>query len=608
MATHAPPLYSYRPLDRASSIRILVLRPAPSFEDPLQAELVHADREAILDGGCRPNSYEAVSYCWGDPNFSLSIEIGRENLSSLAITENVDHMLRHLRKKDKVRNLWIDAICLNQQDFKEKDVQVQLMKQIFQQATKVQIWLGRAEGGPDPSFIFHMLKTFAIYSRNVNYDNMTLEQEYRLRQWAHNSRSYLDVFLSRPWFGRRWILQEAAFGKDVTVQCGEQKLNWAWFVEGISAFHDTRSLVSVPWLRPTTVSAIETVLSLRTWSRSSLLDLLWQFHGSECSDSRDRVYAILGMATDAAIVTRAKYSQHFSDIFAEVVKAYIPDFYPIILKHLACFGSLSRQNPHYPSWVPDWTRPRERNSLFELHDTERRNLGHNPHCTVAFINERVLRITAIYSGRVETIGEPRTDLATEISTHLSKSKHIDLVKKAIVTLLFHALRNNPIGPIYGDIYSGTLASVFTRLNSHSVMIDLSSDETLQNAIEKYVDKIHQGGLTKDDKNIVIDFLESTLLDRTIFSVDGLNGFGIGTRDMQDGDLLIPHPHFSRRQRNRVFLGFIFRPLSLMTSAPNVTGTPNPSAGKDNNFRFVGHSFFKNFQSKPFQSRIIVDVV
>jgi hypothetical protein len=94
--------YSYTPFANENSIRLLHLE--PGFDGtPLQASLSVHD----LDGQF---SYDALSYVWGKPDLNKSLFI---NEQELRITYNLHTSLRHLRYPDRVRTLWIDAICIN---------------------------------------------------------------------------------------------------------------------------------------------------------------------------------------------------------------------------------------------------------------------------------------------------------------------------------------------------------------------------------------------------------------------------------------------------------------------------------------------------------------
>jgi hypothetical protein len=83
--------------------------------------------------------YEALSYTWGSIERTSEITT---NDYTLAVTENLHHALRYLRYEDKDRILWIDLICINQDNFQERGHQVAQMKDIYKEAEQVLIWLG----------------------------------------------------------------------------------------------------------------------------------------------------------------------------------------------------------------------------------------------------------------------------------------------------------------------------------------------------------------------------------------------------------------------------------------------------------------------------------
>ncbi|KAH8732085.1 heterokaryon incompatibility, partial [Phaeosphaeriaceae sp. PMI808] len=97
----------------------------------------------MLRGDARATYYEPVSYVWGEhPEFSHKLHVLVDGSKrTLAVTGNVDEMLRYLRKSMKRRHLWVDAICLNQNDPAEKAIQVPLMGEIYAQGTKMHICL-----------------------------------------------------------------------------------------------------------------------------------------------------------------------------------------------------------------------------------------------------------------------------------------------------------------------------------------------------------------------------------------------------------------------------------------------------------------------------------
>jgi hypothetical protein len=122
----------YKPLAKHEKTRLLVLEPALYKTDPLKCRLVHAD-------SLEDYRYEAVSYAWGLETAEKTISCSGKNVS---ITSNLDGGLRRIRLPTEVRIIWVDALCINQDDKEETSRQVQIMREIYSKAQSVLVWLG----------------------------------------------------------------------------------------------------------------------------------------------------------------------------------------------------------------------------------------------------------------------------------------------------------------------------------------------------------------------------------------------------------------------------------------------------------------------------------
>ncbi|CAK7205144.1 hypothetical protein SEUCBS139899_007909 [Sporothrix eucalyptigena] len=150
--------FTYRELDIArSEFRLLRLRPAASMDAPLRISLFHASLDDAPE-------YEALSYVWGKTwgQFTIYVENNRTGdgdiddltkLSFLSITPSLDRALRYLRFRIRTdedgsamipqdRVLWVDALCINQQDPVERSRQVQQMRRIYESCVSDIAWLG----------------------------------------------------------------------------------------------------------------------------------------------------------------------------------------------------------------------------------------------------------------------------------------------------------------------------------------------------------------------------------------------------------------------------------------------------------------------------------
>jgi hypothetical protein len=175
--------YRYSPLPESGSIRLLRL--IPSDENArIECQLFDYPLQELGEG---THLYEALSYAWGDPNNLRYIFINEHNLP---ITKNLHSALLCLRDRFIDRVLWVDALCINQNDNEEKGQQIRLMAEIYSKASRVIIWLGQAEKDSDLALeIIHL----AADDTSTN----SLGNEL--------SKQAIRTLLQRSWFKRIWV-------------------------------------------------------------------------------------------------------------------------------------------------------------------------------------------------------------------------------------------------------------------------------------------------------------------------------------------------------------------------------------------------------------------
>ncbi|KAH8892841.1 HET-domain-containing protein [Thozetella sp. PMI_491] len=119
-------------------IRILSILPG-DHDSPIACSLRTA---SLLDDP----PFEALSYVWGTPSDSSWITLEGIPWNT---TANLLAALKRLRQVDQSRAVWIDALCINQDDIAERSEQVTYMRKIYSQANSVTAWLGEDEGPTD---------------------------------------------------------------------------------------------------------------------------------------------------------------------------------------------------------------------------------------------------------------------------------------------------------------------------------------------------------------------------------------------------------------------------------------------------------------------------
>ncbi|KAK3324855.1 heterokaryon incompatibility protein-domain-containing protein [Apodospora peruviana] len=198
-------------------IRIIELQPGGD-SDKVQGSLkVVPVKKPIFEW------YSALSYNWGpesQPRRTIVLDD-----QQLEVRQNLFEALQQLRYLDRCRRLWIDVICLNQEDSSEKQRQIPLMSLISSKAKTVEIWLGTGEGNGE-------LGLCSLASGELEAI-ATLEIVCAV----------IDL-LQLSWFSRVWVIQELTLaGNGVAfVNCGSARVTLDELSLGITEIYDTLNL------------------------------------------------------------------------------------------------------------------------------------------------------------------------------------------------------------------------------------------------------------------------------------------------------------------------------------------------------------------------------
>ncbi|ERF73567.1 hypothetical protein EPUS_07501 [Endocarpon pusillum Z07020] len=226
-------LYRHDALIHSDSIRLLkLLRGAR--HSPLQCEILEQRK------GSGP-AFEALSYTWGAPVFAQVLEEVKSD-TIVRITENLSHALHEFRLKDTDRYLWIDQICINQQNASEKSHQVAAMDEIYRGATRTLVWLGKEEaheamdeleriGGDFESFGYKKVFPFPPTVWSQEY----LQKFIALFETCNGGVLY--DFFGRPWFERVWVFQEFILARNLEIFCGSRSISYDLFSKTLCIFY-----------------------------------------------------------------------------------------------------------------------------------------------------------------------------------------------------------------------------------------------------------------------------------------------------------------------------------------------------------------------------------
>jgi hypothetical protein len=354
----------HRPL-RGDEIRLLKLLPG-SFNDPIICYLEH---ESLASAP----RYDALSYTWGDATRTSPIMLDGVQYP---ITTNLEAALRHVRHPEGILSLWADAVCVNQLDIQERNVQVARMRDIYEQANRTVIWLGdyapQTKESVDSAFNL-VGRVFDILKNGGNTDTNAAVQDI-IKDHDADVRVLMDI-VQRPWFNRVWVIQEIAMCKtpekyfsipdEPGFILGHSRILFTTFCLSTAIITSVQTIGEPPehfrsrgpndvvWIHDmrrmrnellTGKVALNQAEQLVTFvSRSAF--------AFEATDERDKIYALLGLLSSKILPPQLQPN------YALTVEQIFWDYAVYMLEETKCLDILtccSGLRPGLPSWVPDW--------------------------------------------------------------------------------------------------------------------------------------------------------------------------------------------------------------------------------------------------------------
>lgn len=463
----------YGPLDRSrNEIRLLKLLPQAHDNKCKFIPACHIFHASLLE---RPQ-YVALSYVWGDRESKRIILIED---SPVFVRANLYDAMMTLRPLHNCLIIWIDSLSIDQENDQEKSWQVELMKDIYRQATQVYAWLGPADC--DSDHVMDYLNTFGAKAeacgiKNVEGHHMEIWRSlasqkaaghnpmqpnvvirtddcgpriirrrdldglfYSISGW-HQQDNLLPVagmrrLFKRPLWGRIWVLQEITLPENAEFLCGTKRISRRRCSAAIHAyaafwvilmqkphneaptfsqyhlnittqfFHHRPNVMLSSW-RTYRYSQFPLAALLRATCVGSInLDRHGPHH-FESTDPRDKIFALLSLASDREDLGRSgilpDYTRSCAEVYTSAMAALLQQGHMSLLS----FCQTPKLQPNLPSWVPDWSR----SATHMLQDVENDHITlfptfrasgeewHHPNITVMRMNGSIQRISVI--GRV----------------------------------------------------------------------------------------------------------------------------------------------------------------------------------------------------------------
>lgn len=405
--------HNYEPIE-PGWIRILDLLNKPGDSGPLQCRLrqIRLPQAKVRNSG---NDYNALSYVWGSENkpFEMQVLLAENgygpstSTGKIPLTKSLHNALQDLRDCDNIqpKTFWIDQICIDQSSDEEKSHQVSQMGKVFQHATSVWTYLGPREETDDEALdlmtqickhfesLFRTHPEFALELGNLNDPQIFADSFGKCgRKTAESIKSDMcfpeDLFegegsilfsnLSKiilgPWIHRLWLFQENVLNDDLAFFRGHRMLR----LEAVKLICNVIWVGLVPYSPG--AYAILSIFRRRLARQHRdehewvllLQNLVWHTRDLSCRDPRDRIYAVLGMATDAEqMKLYPDYSistaQAFTNLSVACTKQRLEEGSYLCLEVLHDTDvQMTAEQPYscMPTWVPryldsGYTTPRK---------------------------------------------------------------------------------------------------------------------------------------------------------------------------------------------------------------------------------------------------------
>lgn len=270
--------------------------------------------------------------------------------------------IRALYCKDQEQSLWADSVCICQSNFEERAQQVSIMNVIYQHARRVLTYTGPETANSIQAVDFIQILGEQAKEWKGKRADMSFPSEEDPRWTA------LHEFFQRPWPSRVWIVQESLLSQSPPILlCGRREVCWDLVVELVLLAHDghfpfvirhidTDSASSLLWLGELRAA----IANSSTRKDMNLVDLLRACRARRCADARDKIFAVLSLASDTGqLRIRADYNLSKQELFTKVAANIMQQTQSLeILESVA-----HEKQSNLPSWVPDWTTDRVTVSL-----------------------------------------------------------------------------------------------------------------------------------------------------------------------------------------------------------------------------------------------------
>ncbi|KAL6709822.1 hypothetical protein ACN47E_000607 [Coniothyrium glycines] len=329
--------FKHSPLNLdAKQIRLLRIQPRLPNDDTIRIEIIHIDysddistatseHDALASitkptpptdspTACPP--YIALSYTWGPESPMHRIHVSSDNSQGyLAIRANLYDFLCIQAQCEEQCYYWIDQVCIDQDNIKERGHQVGQMAAVYSRAERVEAWLGAAFESSDKVMDLLAAIDAFLTGEDVLDSSHVIEMVVEPVITHYKHREAFARFLNLPYWSRLWVIQELVLNDHVSIRLGSKTLRWT---DGFGI-----SLLEVKfccqrscryWECDTKIDRLVVLRDYKSYGWDRMCRLV---EGSQCTDQRDMVFGIMGIIEQRQAF-RTDYSLTAQQILLEI--------------------------------------------------------------------------------------------------------------------------------------------------------------------------------------------------------------------------------------------------------------------------------------------------
>jgi len=381
----------YQPLSgEGRKIRVLVVKPDDAPGANIEAKFEFVD---LAEPGETQPPFQALSYFWGSSSEKIPMIIeGDGMLGTVGISPTLNRAIRRLRCQhvDKPLRIWIDAVCINQEDLQERGHQVAMMGSIYARAEMVHIWLDDHVLALDEALRLirdiyncnhricaggeHCTCSGTKHSLSAEkLDEITQTKErhslsFMREVFAHHIKLstfsssateaaggeeggnnvhfsyFMQNFFHHPWFQRVWVIQEAALSRSAVVYSPSESIPWHELLAVNDVISSPEYAAESRWYLQTrdAMPAIWNALGRGRRSQPDggeleleMLPILQVFLKAldlKATDSRDKLFALLAFGRETRIadkippLLRPDYKKPLERVMADFTRWWILEY------------------------------------------------------------------------------------------------------------------------------------------------------------------------------------------------------------------------------------------------------------------------------------------